>query len=256
MNDTNTENQEDIATAPNEAADLPSSFYPLIPSDIAEKFEFFSYKNAYTILHYQHPDELSDIFHSLRHLQITTEIIRMPGGNESPIPKMISSTLRPLRWHETKIEGDLTIRLSWAESNDNKTNFRSQLTSTYTNRNYIAGHKIDYVKNAVAFDLEWNSKDQTFDRDLYAFSTFFACNAISCAVLVTRSEALDESIKTLGPALDKQGNETKNTTKQKYGASTTWMGKLLYRLNTGRNGGCPVLAIGIKPTAVTDLPKE
>jgi hypothetical protein len=41
----------------------------------------------------------------------------------------------------------------------------------------------------------------------------------------------------------------------KYGASTTWMGKLIYRLNAGRNGGCPVLAIGIKPTAVSDWKK-
>ncbi len=32
---------------------------------------------------------------------------------------------------------------------------------------------------------------------------------------------------------------------KKYGASTTWMGKLTYRLDSRRNGGCPVLAIGI-----------
>jgi CRISPR-associated protein Csd2 len=38
----------------------------------------------------------------------------------------------------------------------------------------------------------------------------------------------------------------------KYGASTTWMGKLLYRLNAGRNGSCPVLAIGIKPECISD----
>ncbi len=29
-------------------------------------------------------------------------------------------------------------------------------------------HKVDYLKGRVAFDLEWNSKDQTFDRDLFA----------------------------------------------------------------------------------------
>jgi hypothetical protein len=28
---------------------------------------------------------------------------------------------------------------------------------------FMDGHKIDFVKNAVAFDMEWNSKDQTFD---------------------------------------------------------------------------------------------
>jgi hypothetical protein len=33
----------------------------------------------------------------------------------------------------------------------------------------------------------------------------------------------------------------------KYGASTTHMGKLLPRLQAGRNGGCPVLVFGITP---------
>ncbi|MCE3237613.1 MAG: hypothetical protein K0R24_594 [Gammaproteobacteria bacterium] len=40
--------------------------------------------------------------------------------------------------------------------------------------------------------------------------------------------------------------------KDKYGASTTWMGKLLYRLNAGRHGSCPVLVFGITPNIVVD----
>jgi hypothetical protein len=38
----------------------------------------------------------------------------------------------------------------------------------------------------------------------------------------------------------------------KYGASTTWMGKLLYRINAGRSGGCPVLVLGITPKLIKD----
>lgn len=30
---------------------------------------------------------------------------------------------------------------------------------------------IDFLKGRIAFDLEWNSKDQTFDRDLLAMRT-------------------------------------------------------------------------------------
>ncbi len=37
----------------------------------------------------------------------------------------------------------------------------------------------------------------------------------------------------------------------KYGASTTWMGKLLYRLKARRNGGCPILAVGIRKPCIT-----
>ena len=126
---------------------------------------------------------------------------------------------------------------------------------------FLDGHKVDYVKNRVAFDLEWNSKDQTFDRDLYAFSAFAQCGIIDVGVLVTRSSDLSSLIRELGPALKKNGeierlsDGTPRPTYKKYGASTTWMGKLLYRLNAGRNGACPVLALGIGPNCVTDWPE-
>ena len=93
-------------------------------------------------------------------------------------------------------------------------------------------HKIDYIKGRVAFDLEWNSKDQTFDRDLFAFRTFFDYDRISVGDLVTRSEGLNRLFKELGVI-------------QKYGATTTYMGKLLPRLRAGRGGGCPLLIFGI-----------
>ena len=122
---------------------------------------------------------------------------------------------------------------------------------------YLDGHRIDYVKNRVAFDLEWNSKDQTFDRDLYAFSAFSQCGVIDVGVLLTRSESLNSVFYKLGAALKKDGTEDpKALTYKKYGASTTWMGKLLYRLNAGRNGGCPVLAIGITPRCISDLQQD
>lgn len=62
---------------------------------------------------------------------------------------------------------------------------------------------------------------------------------ISAAVLLTRSESMNEVFKKLGIM-------------KKYGASTTWMGKLLYRLKAGRNGGCPVLVLGITPALIED----
>lgn len=62
----------------------------------------------------------------------------------------------------------------------------------------------------------------------------------------------------LGAALKKDGtvdlkpNGQPRLTSEKYGASTTWMGKLLYRLNAGRNGACPVLVFGITPHCIED----
>jgi hypothetical protein len=107
--------------------------------------------------------------------------------------------------------------------------------------------------------MEWNSKDQTFDRDLYAFSAFFQCGVIDVGVLVTRSESLNPVFRALGDALKRDGvtidlakSGKPKQTYQKFGASTTWMGKLLYRLNAGRNGGCPVLVVGITPKCIED----
>ena len=62
-------------------------------------------------------------------------------------------------------------------------------------------------------------------------------------IIVTRSEELNDIFKELK---DTKGKPLM----PKYGASTTWMGKLEYRLKSRRNGGCPILAIGIKKPCV------
>jgi hypothetical protein len=184
----------------------------------------------------------------------------MAGGNESEIPKIISASLRPKNWHETIVQGDLLVRLTWREQTGVKRGkaIMENRSREMRRENHLDGHKIDYVKGRVAFDLEWNSKDQTFDRDLYAFNAFSQCGLIDAAIMLTRSEALNAVFRSLGPALKKNGeidlkpDGTPRLTRDKYGASTTWMGKLLYRLNAGRNGGCPVLALGIKPACISD----
>ncbi len=216
-----------------------------IPEDLRKRYEFFSYKNAVVVLSETHQDEWHELLAALDAFAITKEMLTTKGGNESEIPKLVSSLLRPSNWHETVIRGDLVIRLLWkekiGETKGGKAKFAKR-QSENIREGYLDGHKIDYVKNKVAFDLEWNSKDQTFDRDLYAFNAFYQAGAIDAAVLLTRSRDLNEVFKALGTA-------------SKYGASTTWMGKLLYRLDAGRNGGCPVLAIGIRPESIVDWKK-
>jgi len=87
---------------------------------------------------------------------------------------------------------------------------------------------------------------------------FHECGAINVAILLTRSEKLNPLFEVIRRR-DKDGAEIQGNGKEafcsaKYGASTTWMGKLIYRLNAGRHGGCPVLALGIKPEVVKDWP--
>lgn len=252
---------EGIARLPGEAADDANIVAAKIPADIREQFEVHSYRNAAVILAESRKEEFDELLEALRNFRITTAMIRTAGGNESEIPKLISNSLRPQGWHETTIQGDLRVKMLWREAVGIRRNGKPILenrTRELMRERYLDGHKVDYVKGKVAFDLEWNSKDQTFDRDLYAFSAFAQCGVIDAAVLLTRSESLNPVFRDLGEALTKDGqidrkrNGQPRMTYEKYGASTTWMGKLIYRLNAGRNGGCPVLAIGITPNCIED----
>ena len=256
----------DVDDAPSDVADPHEVILQCIPADILEKFEVYSYRNAALILSQSRKEEFDEILNALRVFGITTDMIRRAGGNESEIPKLFSALLRDKGWHETTIQADLLVKLLWREaiSTDRKGKpVMEAREKALTRAKYLDGHKVDYVKGRVAFDLEWNSKDQTFDRDLYAFSALSQCGVIDAGVLVTRSEELNRVFRSVGPSLTKDGEiEMTNGTKSKpsvprptmtkYGASTTWMGKLLYRLNAGRNGPCPVLAFGIKSKCVID----
>lgn len=256
----------EVATAPADTGDPSAIVEAKIPADIRDQYEIYSYRNAATILSETRKAEFEDLLTALRAFKITTKMIRTAGGNESDIPKLLSNVLRPLQWHETVVQGDLVVKKTWREAVGVVQKGKrvgepilGSKTETITREKYLDGHKIDYVKGRVAFDLEWNSKDQTFDRDLYAFSAFFQCGVIDVGVLVTRSESLNPVFRALGHALKKDGvtvdigkNGKPKQTFQKFGASTTWMGKLLYRLNAGRNGGCPVLVVGITPNCIED----
>ena len=174
------------------------------------------------------------------------------GGNKSQIAKNMDALFNPLGWYETRIRGDMSIQTMTVEPNPlHGTKRREKLTRqvlrSYRIQNIIDGHKIDFVKNRVAFDMEWNSKDQTFDRDLYAMRTFYEAGIIDAGILLTRDVSLSPLFAEIGKRV-----EIKDF-KSKYGASTTWMGKLSYRLDAGRGGGCPILAIGIKPPVVNDF---
>lgn len=231
----------DVAAMPNEVADSIEFVGRYVPQDVLERYEVHSYRNAALILSEAHPVEFGELMDALRAFSITTEIIAKSGGNESDIPKLVSKVLRPLGWHETTIQADLLVKLLWREPGLSVRGraITEAKSREITKARFLDGHKVDYVKGKVAFDLEWNSKDQTFDRDLYAFSAFCQCGVIDAGVLLTRSESLNVVFKSMGLMT-------------KYGASTTWMGKLLYRLNAGRNGSCPVLAFGIKPECISD----
>lgn len=209
----------------------------LLPRDLVARYEVRNYRHAAEILATAFPESLAEICEALTKFSLTTQDILDPGGSESGITKRFQDLLRPRGWTETRISADLVVREAYGKA----ANKDKRGEPKFTKEGYVDGHRIDFVKGRVALDFEWNSKDQTFDRDLVAFRAFYECDAIAVGVLITRSAELDRIFSALGP-----------TVKAKYGASTTWMGKLAYRLDAGRNGGCPVLALGITPRLVTD----
>jgi hypothetical protein len=236
---------EDVSSG--KIADSPSVVDDVFSEALREKFEIFSYRNAAAILANSFPEHFASIVHGLESFQITQEMIRTPGGSKGPIAKYVDTLFTEEEgWQEARITADLHVKLLHAKRKD-------EVLEQYIREGFLDGHRIDFLNGRVALDLEWNSKDQTYDRDLYAFSAFYEAGAIDVGVIITRGSSLDNAFfRALGKVLKKDGTEGTEDVYRKFGASTTWMGKLLYRLDAGRNGGCPVLAIGITPHCVSD----
>ena len=209
--------------------------------ELHDKYEFRDYGHALEVLSNSYEQEWEEIQTCLSNFEFSLSDIQILGGNKSPIPKMFDQLLFPLGWKEVRITADLLIKKGERSSRSGSQGFKADRIEEITVNGYIDGHNIDFVKNKVAFDLEWNSKDQTFDRDLLAMRSYFDARIIDVGIIVTRSEELNVVFDRLGPDV-----------KKKYGASTTWMGKLEPRLQARRNGGCPILAIGIRPGCIVD----
>lgn len=204
----------------------------IFPKDILEKYEIYNYNHAAEIMSVAYPNEFNDLIDVLRNVEITIADITSAGGNESPIPPKYKKILFPKGWSETKIQGDLKFVLDYRSSTIESKEFIVA--------NYINGYNIDFLKNKIAIDTEWNSKDQTFDRDLMAMRTYYEFGIIAAGIIITRGTELKSLPKKYDPT-------------KKFGASSTWMGKLKYRLDSRRSGGCPILAIGITPQCIDGL---
>lgn len=212
--------------------------------ELQNKYQCFNYGHALEILKTNYVEEWNDIVECLNNLRITPDEILKAGGNKSPIPEKFDEFLFPREWTETKIVADLrVVKMDRKSRTKQGGKFKADRTEEIVVKGFIDGHNVDFIKGKVAFDLEWNSKDQTFDRDLLAMRNYFDARIIDVGIIVTRAEDLNEIFTALGKVLNKD-------IKKKYGASTTWMGKLKPRLDARRNGGCPILAIGIRKECV------
>jgi hypothetical protein len=104
-------------------------------------------------------------------------------------------------------------------------------------------HAVDAVKKRVAIEVEWNSKDATFDRDLFVFRLLHERQLIDLGIIITRSTRLNNLFK---------GMVASGLSKDKFVSTTTHMDRLLPRLAAGSAGSCPVLAVAITDKVLRD----
>jgi len=183
----------------------------LLPKDIRANYEVHEWKHACAVLSSDFPEELSEIVRVLRRFKLKRSQILARGGGRSLISQELDSAFYELGWKEKAFDTKIIVDEEKRES---------------------PTHKIDCVKNRVALEIEWSNKDPFYDRDLNNFRLLFELRAISVGVIITKSDTLAETLKNLGVW-------------SKYGWSTTWMSKLMPRIEGGGGGGCPILVVGI-----------
>lgn len=186
-----------------------------IPVIVQQKFEMLETHHAAAILQADFPSEWADLMGMLSQFTLKRSHILTPGGRKSPISHSINGYFYSRAWREHNFQIEV----------------RADGTTTLA-----PTHHVDYFRNRVAIETEWNNKDPFYDRDLTTFQLLFDLNVLSVGVIITRSTALQEIFDDLG-----RGSS--------FGPSTTHMGKLAPKLSNRASGGCPVLAFGILPSA-------
>ncbi|MGI8525494.1 MAG: BglII/BstYI family type II restriction endonuclease [Pseudolabrys sp.] len=184
---------------------------PIVPADIAARYEVREWRNGLAILSTAHPQEWKDILTVLKRFRLLKSEILKPGGSKGLISSNLDSHFTKLGWIEKGFDTRIVV---------DKTEFVAPT------------HKVDCYKNRVALEVEWNNKDPFFDRDLNNFRLLFDLRAIDAGVVITRCTELQKIFNKLGRG-------------PSFGNSTTHMAKLSPRLDGGSGGGCPVVVFGI-----------
>lgn len=183
----------------------------LLPDDIRDSYQVKERNHACSILKTDFPEEWRNLIAVLREFNLKRSDIAKKGGNKSPISRAIDGLFLGRGWVE--------------KSFDIKVTADGQETLAPT-------HHVDYFKNRIAVETEWNNKDPFFDRDLTTFRLLFDLNVLSVGIIITRADQLESLFREVGK-------------KTAAGMSTTHMSKLIPKMYNRASGGCPVLALGI-----------
>jgi hypothetical protein len=185
----------------------------LLPVHIRDNYVVSERHHACAVLATDFPAEWSDLLDVLSSFRLRHSWVIAKGfGNKSAIARGINGAFASRGWQEKAFDVRVAV--------DGVTT----LSPT---------HHVDYYKNRVAVETEWNNKDPFYDRDLTSFRLLHEYNVVSVGVIITRADELDALLRSVG----KEGFG---------GANTTHFSMLEPRLANRVGGGCPVLAFGIK----------
>jgi len=182
-----------------------------LPQYIRDMYEIHEWKHACAVLQTDFPNEWADIIDVLIEFRLRKSHMVTKGGGKSQVSTAIDSAFYRRGWKAKGFKTKIVIDNAALES---------------------PTHKVDCFKNGVALEIEWSNKDPFYDRDLNNFRLLFDLRAISVGVIITKSDHLRRIMENLGVW-------------SKYGTATTWMQKLLPRIEGGGGGGCPILVFGI-----------
>lgn len=185
--------------------------------NINRKFDIYEFRHAATLLKFDFPKEYEQLVELLEAFKITEDDVLKPGGGKSPIAQKFDTNLYSKGWKEKQWHIKVTI--------DGK----EHPTPT---------HKVDYFKDKVAVELEWNNKTEFYDRDLNNFRLLHELDVISVGIIVTRTHEMQAIFKKLGIG-------------EKYGRSTTVVEKLLPKIEGGGAAETPILVFAINENAIT-----
>lgn len=185
-----------------------------IPQELHDNYEIHEWRHATAVLIKDFPQEFEDLLWVLRHFKLRHGAIAHGGGGKSDVAGEIDWLFSQRGWTKHRFDTEIHVDETVIES---------------------PTHEVDQFKNGIAIETEWNNKTEFYDRDLNNFRLLFDLRAVSVGIIITRTDELQDIFDNLGRGAS-------------YGNSTTILRKLLYKIEGGGGGGCPILAIGIRKT--------
>jgi hypothetical protein len=210
------------------------------PSSLTEKYDITGYRHARSILMHDFPD-------------IYRDLVGILGRFSFPYSHVILGSDR-----NRSIAADFDCQLAKSGFTEKKVDI-AQIIDGKRYESPI--HKVDFFKERVAVELEWNNKTEFYDRDLDNFRKLHALGVLSIGVIVTRATSLDNTFLVIDRLLAEMPYEyTRRDGRRehitsisaKYGASTTNTDRLYPKIEGGAGGQCPLLVFAMKGPAARD----